>query len=131
MTTFDDLGNFFREFDVVGNIAPGVLGDNPRIAYNDVATIVKHLPLDIACTKSMLRTRVAHKEGITYTARFCDDCARYINKMWLAATEEEKLWYDINLCQKYLDNYQGKDKERNAILEKMAKEFGLTLERSH
>lgn len=131
MTTFDDLGNFFRETDVVGNIAPGVLGDNPRIAYNDVATIVKHLPLDIACTKSRLRTRVAHKEGITYTAKHCDDCARYINKMWSTATDEEKLWYDINLCQKYLDDYKGKDAERNAILERIAKEYGLDLERSH
>jgi hypothetical protein len=131
MSTFDDLGNFFLENNVVGNIAPGVLGDNPRIAYNDVPTIVKHLPLDIACTKSQLRTKVAHKEGISFQKKHCDDCARYVNKLWGTATDEQKLWYDLNLCQGYLDDYAGKAKERDDVLERMAKEMGLSLERSH
>ena len=131
MSTFDDVSEFFDTMGVVGNIAPGVLGDNPRIAYNDVPTIVKHLPLEIACTKSQLRTRVAHKEGIDFKKKTCDDCARFVNARWAMATDEQKLTYDINLCQSYLDNYEGKAKERDAVLERMSKEFGLSLERSH
>ena len=131
MSTFDDIAQFFKDAGVIGNIAPGVLGDNPRIAYNDVPTIVKHLPLEIACTKSQLRTRVAHKEGISFQKGICDNCARFINKAWPTATEEEKLTFDINLCQNYLDDYEGKAKERDEILERISKGFGLSLERSH
>ncbi len=131
MSTFEDLDNFFSTNDIAGNIAPGVLGDNPRIAYNDVPTIIKHLPLTIACTKSQLRTRVAHKEGITYTNKHNDACGRYINSVWEKSSDLKKLHFDLNLCQKYLTDYEGKDKERNAILEQIAKEYNLSLERSH
>jgi hypothetical protein len=131
MSTFDDLADFFDTHNIAGNIAPGVLGDNPRIAYNDVPTIIKHLPLDIACTKSLLKTRVAHKEGITYTNKHNDDCGRYINKVWETSSDEKKLHYDLNLCQRYLTNFEDKAKERDAIVERMATEFGLSLERSH
>ena len=131
MSTFDDVANFFKETGVIGNIAPGVLGDNPRIAYNDVPTIVKHLPLEIACTKSQLKTRVTHKEGIDFKKKTCDDCARFINAAWATATDEEKLTFDINLCQNYLEDYAGKAMERDGILERMSKVFGLSLERSH
>jgi hypothetical protein len=126
MSTFDDLADFFETNGIAGNIAPGVLGDNPRIAYNDIPTIIKHLPLDIACTKSQLKTIVAHKEGITYTNKHNDDCARYINKVWETSTDEKKLHFDLNLCQRYLTNFEGKSNERDAILERMAKEFGLS-----
>jgi hypothetical protein len=131
MSTFEDVGNFFKSHNVIGNIAPGVLGDNPRIAYNDVPTIIKHLPLDIACTKSQLKTRVAHKEGITYNKKHCVDCAKYIESIWETATDAQKLWYDLNLCQNHLKNYTEMSKERDEVLERMAKELNLTLDRSH
>ncbi len=131
MSSFEDVNNFFESNDVIGNIAPGILGDNPRIAYNDVQTIIKHLPLEIACTKSQLKTKVAYKEGITYTNKHIDNCARFINSVWSSSSNEKKLWFDLNLCQKYLDDYEGKNKEREAILEKIAKEYNLSLERSH
>jgi hypothetical protein len=131
MSTFEDMANFFTETGVLGNIAPGVLGDNPRIAYNDVATIVKHLPLDIAATKSQLKTKVAHKEGITYNKKVSTDCANYINNVWETSTDEQKLCYDLNLCQSYLNDSQQKMSERDKILERMSNEFGLTLVLSH
>lgn len=131
MSSFEDVANFFKSNGIAGNIAPGVLGDNPRIAYNDIPTIIKHLPLNIACTKSQLKTKVAHKEGITYNKKHCMDCAEYINKMWKTATNEQKLAYDLNLCQNYLKDYEAKSKERDAIIESMATEMGLSMERSH
>lgn len=67
MSNFDDLAAFFARNDMVANMAPGMLGDNPEIAYKPSSQILPTLPLDIACTVTKLKTRVSHKEGMTYT----------------------------------------------------------------
>ena len=118
ISTFKDVVAFYEETGVVGNVAPGVLGDNPRIAYNDVPTIMKHLPLDIACTQSHLKTMVSFKEGITYQKRSMKLCADYILEHWPTATEDRKLWLDINVCQQSMDKavYTQMNNERAEIL---------------
>lgn len=131
MSTYADVEAFFRSNDIWGNIAPGILGDNPRIAYNDVPTILSHLPLDIACTKSQLRTRLAHKEGISTDPKYCKMCAAHIESVWDAASPDQKLCYDLNLCRKFLKRYEKMDAERQQYLETLAKEMGLSLDRSH
>lgn len=98
-STFADVDAFYRETNVVGNIAPGVLGDNPRIAYNPVPTILAHLPLDIATTHSRLATCVTYKEGIvTWPKTHVEDCAEYIVSQWPDASDNKKMWMDLNLC---------------------------------
>lgn len=131
MSTFKDVHDFFNSGQIWGNIAPGVLGDNPRIAYNDVPTILTHLPLDIACTKSQLKTKVAHKEGISTDPKHCKACAAYIESVWSTSSPDQKLCYDLNLCRKFLKDYDGMAKQRDEYLESLAKDMGLTLERSH
>lgn len=118
MSTFEDIVAFYEETGVVGNVAPGVLGDNPRIAYNDVPTIMKHLPLDIACTQSCLKTMVSFKEGISYHKHSMKLCADYILEHWPTATDDRKLWLDINVCQQFMDKaiYTQMNDERAEIL---------------
>lgn len=98
-STFEDVDAFYAEADIVGNIAPGILGDNPRIAYNDVPTILAHLPLDIAATKSRLKTRVSYKEGIvSWPKTIVEQCADFIVKTWVSSDNNKKMWLDLNLC---------------------------------
>jgi hypothetical protein len=78
LSTFADVAAFHKEAGVVGNIAPGLLGDNPRIAYNDVPTIIARLPLAQACTHAQLKTVVAFKEGISQARPDVQACADYI-----------------------------------------------------
>lgn len=121
MSTFEDVMAFYEESNVVGNIAPGILGDHPRIAYNDVDTIVKLLPLDISCTKSRLKTLVSYKEGITYSKNCMDCCANYIMKKWDSSSDDVKLWLDINVCQRSMSkrDYKRMDDERSIILKRL------------
>ena len=78
LSTFADVAAFHKEAGVVGNNAPGLLGDNPRIAYNDVPTIIARLPLAQACTHAQLKTVVAFKEGISQARPDVQACADYI-----------------------------------------------------
>jgi hypothetical protein len=78
VSTFADVAAFHKEAGVVGNNAPGLLGDNPRIAYNDVPTIIARLPLAQACTHAQLKTVVAFKEGISQARPDVQACADYI-----------------------------------------------------
>ena len=56
------------------------------------------LPLDIAHTKSMLQTRVSHKEGITYKKKLLSNCADFIKKYY-NKTELSPLLMDFNLVK--------------------------------
>ena len=118
MTTFEDVVKFYDEYNIIGNIAPGILGDNPRIAYNDVNTIIKQLPLDIACTSSLLKTVVTFKEGIVYQKDYIKKCADYITKNWNISSNARKLWLDINVCAQMLkeDDFSRFIKEREEIM---------------
>ncbi len=126
-STFTDVDAFYAEAGIVGNIAPGVLGDNPRIAYNDVPTILAHLPLDIAATKSKLATRVTYKEGIvTWPKTLVDQCADYIVSQWASSTDNKKMWMDLNLClscNAHRETIMELVKERDVVYERMKAEY--------
>jgi hypothetical protein len=117
MSTFEDICSFCEDNHFVSNYAPGLLGDNPQIAYNDVATVVKFLPLDIACTKSWLKTVVAYKEGMDHNFKYIKTCSEYIEKNWYLVPRYKRLLYDINLCQANLSLFKTYTKEREKILE--------------
>lgn len=101
-STFEDVMAFYLEEGIVGNIAPGILGDNPRKAYKDVTKIMAELPLHLACTKSQLRTKVSYKEGLSYKKREIEQCADYIKKVWDTVPENRRQWLDVRLCQRYM-----------------------------
>jgi hypothetical protein len=133
ISSFKDVVKFYEETGIVGNVAPGLLGDNPRIAYNDVATIVKHLPLDIACTKSWLKTRVSYKEGITFISHSVKACAVYIQNVWDVSSETRKLWLDLNVCARGMtkQNYTTYSAERDKIYDTLAEKWGISTVRNH
>jgi hypothetical protein len=125
-STFSDVDAFYVEAGIVGNIAPGVLGDNPRIAYNDVPTILTHLPLDIAATKSQLKTRVTYKEGIvTWPKTIVEQCADYIVNIWHVSDDNKKMWLDLNLClsSSHKDIIKTFVEERDKIYESLKVEY--------
>jgi len=100
-STFAGIAAYYRRHDVVGNLAPGVLGDNPEVAYKPSAEVTKHLPLGIARTVARLRTCVSHKEGMTYKKAERAACAAHIR----AAVDSDPmapLWCDFNLVQDLL-----------------------------
>ena len=125
MSSFADVVAFYEEQGIVGNVAPGVLGDNPRIAYNDVPTILSHLPLHLAATKSQLATRVTYKEGImTWPKTTIEQCAEYIVSVWDTCSDTHKLWLDATLClsTKQKDNMKNYIEERETIYTRIAGE---------
>jgi hypothetical protein len=128
MSSFADVTAFYEEQGIVGNVAPGVLGDHPRIAYNDVPTILSHLPLHLAATKSQLATRVTYKEGIvTWPKTLNEQCGDYIAKVWSTASDTRKLWLDATLClsTKHKEVMQKCVEEREVIYAQFAKELGM------
>lgn len=128
-STFKDVMAFYDEVKIVGNLAPGVLGDNPRIAYKDTESIIKELPRDIACTKSQLRTLVSYKEGISYNGKINFACAEYIKSVWPNLSDHRKLWMDLNLCRIHIttDKFESMKREVFNIQEAyLAKKCGLT-----
>jgi hypothetical protein len=130
MSSFADVVAFYEEQGIVGNVAPGVLGDNPRIAYNDVPTILSHLPLHLAATKSQLATRVTYKEGIvTWPKTLNEQCADYIAEVWSNMSDTRKLWLDATLClsTKQKEVMQKCIEEREGIYTRVAEELGFAL----
>lgn len=116
-STYEDVYNFYKEAGVVGPINPAIIGDNPRTAYKDVETVLKELPLHLACTSSKLRTRVTHKEGISFIQKNKKDCAEFIKKMWDIVPMEEKLMFDIVLCTRELPGIDAMKIEQDSIYE--------------
>jgi tRNA-splicing ligase RtcB len=97
-STFEELYQFFKENQIVANMAPGMLGDNPAKAYKDSSMILPMLPLDIAHSKSMLRTRVCHKEGMVYKKALIANCAEFVKQHYMD-TELASLVMDFNLVK--------------------------------
>lgn len=126
-STFEDVMSWYAECGIVGNIAPGVLGDNPRIAYKDADAIIDELPIEDACTHSQLRTRVTYKEGISYNASAKASCAEFIRKIWPHLINvtlnnrlaHRKLWMDLNLCRVHLttEEFELMRNEQNDIID--------------
>lgn len=122
-SSFEDVAAFFAEEGVVGNLAPGVLGDNPRSAYKDSAAVVATLPLDTARTSGFLKTRVSYKEGISYTQRENEGCAEWIKAAWPTATPDERLAMDINLCANALPAFDDWRTWRDSYIKTLDAEF--------
>ena len=97
-STFEELHQYFDTNRIVANMAPGVLGDNPTKAYKPSSEILPLLPLDIAHTQSMLRTRVSHKEGMVYKKQLMASCAEFV-KQHYNQTELSPLIMDFNLVK--------------------------------
>ena len=128
LSSFSDIVVFCEEQEMCANIAPGLLGDHPRIAYNNVETVMSHLPQD-TCTKSQLKTRVSYKEGIAdhWKKDIINKCASYILEAWSTASDERKLWFDLIVSQGGLekDEFNKMLKEQDEIYEKMKQIFCL------
>ncbi len=119
-STYEDVYNFYNEHKVVGPINPAIIGDNPRTAYKDVETVLRELPLHLACTSSKLRTKVTHKEGISFHGKNKKECAQFIKKMWDVVENHEKLVFDIVLCFRELgDSIHTMKKEQEDNYEKL------------
>jgi hypothetical protein len=125
MSTFKTVVAFHDAQGMVGNISPGLLGDNPECAYNDVHVVKQSLPLSEACTMSQLKTLVAFKEGICYMPRDNEACAAYIRETWRTSTPAEKLTLDLNLVQRILGEsvYVDMAAERDQILRDFCARF--------
>lgn len=102
MSTFEEIKEYFDGVGVVANIAPGVLGDNPKVAYKPSDEILNNLPLGEAAGWSFLRTRVSHKEGISFKIDEVRRCARYIESVDIDATPLASIWHDIAVCRRVL-----------------------------
>jgi hypothetical protein len=116
-STFKDVYDFYKEYNVVGPINPAIIGDNPRTAYKEVETVLKELPLHLACTSSKLRTRVTHKEGISFIQKNKVDCAEFIKTMWDQVPMEERLIFDVALCTRELPDIENMKNEQADIYE--------------
>ena len=55
-SSYRGLLDYYSEMEVIGNLSPNVLGDDPRSAYKSLDQIIPHLPLDEALSSSTLRT---------------------------------------------------------------------------
>jgi hypothetical protein len=131
MASFADVVAFYEEHDVAGNVAPALLGDSPRLAYNNADAIVAKPPLETACTHGRLRTRVAYKEGIAKTfgkrgGGAVADCGAYIHAAWDAADDVRRLWLDFRVASGGLGaaRLAAMQAERARVLAAMDAEFG-------
>ena len=123
-STFGELAAEFAKNDVVGNLAPGVLGDNPGRAYKPSIEILPHLPLDAAATRSMMRTCASHKEGLSYRKADIAACAAYIEGAY-KSHPLAPLWCDFNLVKDRLSDgaYEEGCAMRDALLASLALKY--------
>jgi hypothetical protein len=96
-SSYSMMMEYYNKVGFIGNIAPGVLGDNPEIAYKGSAEIRAKLPIDSAVFHTNLKTLVNHKEGINYRwnrlfTKFCVDTYHTMD-------DNSKLWLDIGLVR--------------------------------
>lgn len=116
LSTFGDIVDFFKEHDVVGNIAPGVLGDNPSSAYKPLEAVIAALPTESACTLTYLRTRVSYKEGLSFKGPETKSCAEFIEANW-DVENDDILQYDLNASARFLSRHQEMVEEQNKVWE--------------
>jgi hypothetical protein len=109
MSSFQDIVQYFKDSEIIANIAPGILGDNPKIAYRSSDEIIPHLPLDIAASWSFLKTLVSHKEGISFKIDTIRKCAEHISAIPIDDSLE-MLHYDINVVRRVMDNAEANER---------------------
>lgn len=118
LSTFGDIVDFFKEHDVVGNIAPGVLGDNPSSAYKPLEAVIAALPIESACTLTYLRTRVSYKEGLSFKGPDTQRCAEFIEANW-DVENESILQYDLKAYARFLPRLQEMVEEQNKLWQRV------------
>lgn len=123
-STFEEMETYYAEQGMVANIAPGMLGDNPVRAYKPSAEILQQLPLKEACTTSLLRTRVSHKEGMTFSKETTLSCAKFISSKY-AASANHCVWCDFNLVRSAIDEdaFQKGSEARDARMEELERVY--------
>lgn len=108
-SSYMSMLEYYDKYSIVGNLSPNVLGDNPEIAYKPVEEVVAHLPLDIALSSGMLRTRVNHKEGIDHRPRFKSCFIDFLDKEWDTLTPRQKIMCDLILVKWDCDKRFGEE----------------------
>ena len=123
-STFKGMADFCQCHGIVANVAPGVLGDNPEIAYKPSTDILCHLPLDIARTQTMLRTRVSHKEGITFKKAPSVAFGAHVTATY-QDHELAPLWLDWNLARAHISDavYEDGCRKRDEIFATLSAKF--------
>lgn len=96
-SSYDTMMEYYGKIGFIGNISPGIIGDNPEIAYKAPAEIRDKLPLDTAVYHTNLKTLVNHKEGINY--RWSKQFARFCVEKYATLTDDAKLWLDMGLVR--------------------------------
>jgi hypothetical protein len=109
MSSFQDIAQYFKDAEIIANIAPGILGDNPKIAYRSSEDIIPHLPLDIAASWSFLKTLVSHKEGISFKIDTIRKCAEHISAIPITDSIE-MVHHDINVVRRVMDKAEADDR---------------------
>jgi hypothetical protein len=109
MSSFEDVVKYFMDVNVVANIAPGILGDNPKVAYKSSDEIIPHLPLNIAKNWSFLKTLVSHKEGISTKIDTIRKCADYISLIPIDDSLQ-MLHHDINVVRRVMDSAEADER---------------------
>lgn len=96
-STYEDMITYYDAVGFIGNLTPGVLGDNPAIAYKSPAEIRQKLPLDQAVYTATLKTLVNHKEGMDF--RHGKQFAQYCVASYADLAPEKQLWLDLGLVR--------------------------------
>ena len=126
-STFEGMADFFRRVGIVANVAPGVLGDNPEMAYKKSAEILRHLPLNLARTQTMLRTLVSHKEGLSFNKAQVAACAKHICDTY-TLDPLAPLWCDFNLVRGHIPEevYADGCRRRDEVFAALEAKFSLS-----
>ena len=106
---YSKMIEYYELHGIYGNLSPNVLGDNPEIAYKPVDEVMKYIPVDIANSFDLLRTRVNHKEGIDHRPQFKQKFAEFIATEWTNLSDEWKLMCDLVLVTRELKKHVGGD----------------------
>ena len=108
-SAYEGMIEYYGNHNIIGNLSPNVLGDNPEFAYKPVEEVIQHLPLGIALSSDLLRTRVNHKEGIDYRPGFKAKFIEFLDTMWEKMSGEQKIMCDLILVKTDCDRRFGKE----------------------
>lgn len=96
-SSYAEMIEYYDRVGFIGNLTPGVLGDNPAIAYKSPAEIRDKLPLDQAVYAATLKTLVNHKEGMNF--RHSKQFAQFCVQTYPSLDANKRLWLDLGLVQ--------------------------------
>ena len=105
---FNDLVKYFDDHEIIGNIAPGIIGDHPD-GYKDASQIIKKLPIERSSATSRMKTMVSYKEGLpTKGPRMTKRLMGYVVPNWNSMTDAQKVSIDLNIlrsevCQEFFE----------------------------